>query len=193
MAKKKKAQKVNSNNGVATARITQHPTGYKGVVTVKIQKGGYTLKTIKATNSGTVLLFNGIARFLSGHSDLSGYIPQYLGIGCQDTVTATDPLQTRLVNEYDLGPRITLNKGNIRIDTDAHTVLLPFTANILYSTIGSRRITELGLFSTLAYNDDTLLARVNIVDQNESGTPGITLDVGMNLTVEWNIVLQNIS
>lgn len=193
MAKKKKIQSNEQNKGKVTATITQHPTGYKGIVTVKIQKGGYTLKTIKATNSGTILLFNGIARFLNGDSDLSGYTPQYLGIGCQDTVTATDPLQTKLINEYDLGPRIILNRGNIRIDTDAHTVLLPFTANILYSTIGSRRITELGLFSSIAYNDETLLARVNIVDQNETGTPGITLDVGMNLTVEWNIVLQNIS
>lgn len=179
----------------AEAKVTQQPISYKGEVTLKIQKDGYTLKTIKANNSGTLLLFSGIARFLAGQFinnpllPQENYIPSYLGLGYQDLQTPTDPLSYKLYNEYPIN-RIPLDIDNIKIDGNARTVMLPFKATIFYSEIGSRRISELGLFSSPTGNEH-MLARVNIPKQGD-GDPGITLSVGMNLLVEWNIVIQNI-
>ncbi|WP_300924696.1 hypothetical protein [uncultured Clostridium sp.] len=185
MAKKTKIVKT-------SAKVSQQPVAYQGKVTLKLQKGGHTIKTYKTSNSGTILLFTGIARFLSGQfnseltgmksGDISGYIPQYLGLGYESTPTVTDTLQYSLKNEYKIN-RIRVERQNIKIDSNSKSIKLPLVATVYYSEIGSRRITELGLFSTPANGTNTLLARVNIPAQ-DGGLPGIELAVGMNLLVE---------
>lgn len=182
---KKKSTKV---------EVTQHPIGYKGKVTLKLQKGGYTIKTIDTANSGTLLLFQGLAQFLANRwnsdsgkfelTSINGYIPRFLGIGRQDNQTVTDPFTYNLYNEYNIGTRIRLYGGNPRVDATSKTIIVPFTATIPYSTVQSQMITELGLFASEIPQEPTMLARVNIPN-------GVQLDVGMNLAVEWDIVIQN--
>lgn len=181
-----------------SAHIAQRPVTYEGNVTVKVQRNGRTVKKLKTSNSGTMLLFLGLGRFLadqfsnkSNTQNMSHYIPRYLGIGYQPIQTATDPLKYSLFGEYDIGSRIILTTGNIKVDSQAKTVTIPFTATVPYSTIGSRTITEIGLFSTEYFNDDTMLARVNIPPQEGSDVVGVQLEPGTNFLVEWNVVIQN--
>lgn len=178
------------------AKVNANPVGYKGEVTLKLQKDGYDIKTIKTYNSATMKMLHGLASFLCGEFDTSNhyetldakqYVPEYLAIGYQPAPQATNPVMQRLYNEYKIS-RIKLDKGAPRLDSTGKRYMCPITAVINYAAIGSRRITELGLFATVT--GDTMLARVNI-ESDANGEPGIELAVGMNLLVEWNIVLQN--
>lgn len=180
----------------AEAKVSQHPISYEGRVVLKIQKEGFTVKQYEIKNSGTILLFNGIARFLRGdfnNSDFEtySYIPNYLGVGYQENLTATDPLSYKLFNELPVD-RILLTKQDIKINPNTNSVELPLAATLLYSEIGARRVSELGLFSTASPGSSSMLARITIPSgYDDSGLPGIELPVGMNLLVEWNIVIQN--
>ena len=192
MAKTKRNNKID-------AKVTQQPISYKGNVKLKVQKNGLTVREVKISNSGTMLLFQGLGRFLLGQFANSSsnllnqnmYIPRYLGVGRQTTLTPTDPLTYRLYNEYDFGSRFILTSGNTVVDTQAKTVIAPFKVTIPYSSVSNSRITELGLFTSAIPNTSDLLARVNIPPEIEGEEPGIKLDVGMSLFIEWNIVIQN--
>lgn len=192
MAKKKKISKPVEK---VSASITQHPVTYTGNVTLKLRKGTDVIKTIKLENSGTLLMFLGIARFFAGYfrnNNQDLYIPRYLGVGYEATPTATDLALYEMPGEYDFGTRFDLTVGNVMPDPTLGHVLIPFTATILYSSVQSNPITSLALFSGAnPKSTGNMLARVNIPAQAGSDTPGIRLDVGMNLLVEWDIVIQN--
>lgn len=176
-------------------KITQHPIGYKGEVKLKLLKGKVPVKEYDINNSGTLNLFSSIANFLIGRDPANEYdgsmpIPQYLGLGYQNTKTDTDPAQSSLFNEYNI-PRIRLDKGTPTINQSAGYYYVTFTATILYSEVGGSPISELGLFGS--YAGSNLLARVTIPKQGDSGTEGIILPVGMNLLVEWNVIIGNMN
>lgn len=171
--------------------VNQQPISYKGEVKLKLQKDGRTLKTYSTFNSGTFLLFSGIARFLAGQFteidplNQNSYIPNYLGIGYQNKATTTDALSYNLYNEYNIA-RIKLNKGAIRTDSASGTLILPLTATITYSQIQNKPISELGLFATSEPRSETMLARVHLKDGQS-----YQLEPGMNWLVEWNIKIKN--
>lgn len=180
------------------ATVSQQPVSYKGKVVLKLRKGNNVVRTYSTENSGTLLLFSGLARFLIGQfagqnflQNQSNYIPNYLGVGYQATTTPTDPTQYKLFNEYDVGTRFQLTKSNPTIEASANTVNITYTATIPYSSVQSRPLTELGLFASDVIGDNSMLARVNIPSQDGGATQGVTLEVGMNLLVEWTIVIQN--
>lgn len=194
------AQKSKSDIEKVSAQISQHPIGYKGNVTLKLYKGDKLIKTLGEYNSGTMRLFSGIAKFLSGAfnnisvDSMDMYIPQFLGVGCEvgTELTPTDPTMYRLYNEYDIGSRIKMTPGPITVSTDAQYILVPLIGTISYSDIGSSRITELGLFSGIEPGNNDMLARVNINTIGADNQRGIVLDVGLNLAIEWDIVIRNV-
>lgn len=192
MARKKKTTEVVEK---VSASIKQHPVTYTGNVTLKLQRGSDTIKTIKLENSGTLLMFLGIARFFTGYflkNDQTLYIPKYLGVGYESTPTATDLASYEMPGEYDFGTRFELTVGNVMPDPTLGYVVVPFSATILYSSVQSNPITSLALFSSAnPKSQGNMLARVNIPKQVGNDNPGIQLDVGMNLIVDWEIVIQN--
>ena len=180
MARKKKVKIVKANT-----QISQQPVSYEGKVTLKVMRGGYVLKTYEINNSGTLLLFTGIARYLAGQfstnllaKDMTSYIPQFLGIGGEETVTATNPFRYTLSSEHNI-TRFKLEPQNVIISNDGSSVIAPFVTTIFYTSVGEgKKITELGLFSSPAPHSPTMVARITIPDG------GITLESGMNLLVE---------
>ena len=185
-------------SGKPKAKVNQVPITYQGKVSVKLQKAGHTIKTIKTANSGTILLFLGLSRFLSGQFDsaagynnMRNYLPRYLGVGYQATPQPTDPLVYGLYNELNIGSRIELVSGNVQVDATNYTITVPFTATIPYDAVLNSPISELGLFSSAVCGDkNSMLARVTIPSMTGDNS-GITLTPGTNLLVEWSIVIQN--
>lgn len=203
MARKKKAviDKLNLKNIKTTAKVDGQSLGYLGKVTVKLQKDGYTVKTISTHNSATLRLLSGMAQLLVGafsqgdsskNKDITQYIPQYLGLGYEPSPTATNPAtDTCLHKEYSMN-RVKLNVGNPVPDSTGRKIIIPYSAVINYAMVNSKKINELGLYSSESSADKTLLARVLVTDDANGPSDGaIQLAVGMNLLVEWNITLQN--
>lgn len=197
MARSKKIITKAQFKTVKATAVSNQPVGYTGQVSVKLQKGGYTVKTLNTHNSATMQMLHGISQFLAGafnpldHKlmlDMTNYIPQYLSVGYQAVPTATNTMQPyKLFNEYNIN-RVKLEKGNPYPEASGKGYIVPFSASIDYVAIGSRRISEIGLFATEKGN--TLLARVN-VSSDSATESGIELAIGMNLLVEWNIIIQN--
>lgn len=182
-----------------TADVKAQSVGYAGQVTAKLMKNGYTIKTIDTHNSATLFMLQGISRFLVGAfntqysadlvSKMSKFIPEYLGIGYSPNQLPTIPGSRKLQNEYKMA-RIKLEKSDPYPDKTGTKFIIPMSAVIQYSMVGSKKINELGLFATEDPNDDSLLARV-ILNNTEQNSTGIELAVGMNLLIEWNLIIQN--
>lgn len=173
------------------AEIKQNPVTYEGRVTLKVQKAGHTIKTIKTANSGTILMFLGLGRFLTGqfarstdYNNMENYIPKYLGVGYQANPQPTDPLVYGLYNELNVGTRLELLPGNVQVDVTNYTITVPFTATIPYDKVLNSPISELGIFSSPNCLDkNSMLARVTIPNVNGNDY-GVTLSPGTNLLVE---------
>ena len=160
-------------------RVSQHPVGYEGNVTIKTLRKGAVVNVEKINNAGTLLLFNGIAKFLSGvfksdfNISMDSYLPKYLGLGDIPSPTPTNPLMYSLQKELDIGERIRLGIGNIRVDSTANCAILPLTALITYETLNGKAITELGIFGSSTPLEPTMLARIAL-SEPKSLTPGET-------------------
>lgn len=179
---KKKVTNVTSNTSKAV--INQRPINYDGNVKIKVMQGKNVIKSMEIKNSGTMRLFQGIGYFLSGSTiNLNDYKPRYISVGSSAVIVATDPSMTSLYNELDIS-RILVDANNVSLNSYANSVTIPFTAVIPYTTIGSRPISEIGLFSTP--KSDSLLARI-IIPQND----WITLLAGQSMVIEWDLVIQN--
>lgn len=171
-------------------KVSQHPVGYEGNVTIKTLRKGAVVNVEKINNAGTLLLFDGIAKFLSGlfksdfNISMDTYLPKYLGIGDAPNASATNLLMYSLEKELDIGERIRLNVGNVKVDSTANCVILPVTALITYETLSGKFITELGLFGSSTPLEPTMLARI-VLNDRKSLTPGETW------VIEWDIKIQN--
>lgn len=184
-----------------TADVRGQLVGYQGRVTAKLQQNGYTVKTINTHNSATLFMLQGISKFLVGAFNtqssanlkvkMSQFIPEYLGVGYDPLNRALMPGSRKLNNEHKIA-RIKLEKGDPYPDKTGTKFIIPLSAVIHYSMIGSKKINELGLFATEDPETDTLLARVLLNNSEEDNASGeIELAVGMNLLVEWELVIQN--
>lgn len=193
MARKKKAAvaKLNLKKVKTTAKVDAQSIGYLGKVTLKLQKDGYTVRTINTHNSATLTMLSGMAQLLIGafnqsdasrNKNMAQYIPQYLGLGYEPQPRATNPASDFcLHNEFSMN-RIKLNVGNPMPDSTGRKIIIPYSAVINYAMIGSKKINELGLYADESSNKKSLLARVLVTDDSNAGA--IQLAVGMNLLVE---------
>lgn len=178
---------------------SQYGVGYAGDVKIAIKKQGKTIRKMETHNSGTVWLFDGIAQFLSGAftnmlNNSSNYLPKYLGVGVQAAPSATDPLMESLEREYDIGERIRLDIGNVKLDITTKSIVLPITGLITHDMINDWDvfpITELGLFPTSGINSGKMLARVLIPSLGDSEAQGLKLGQGESATIQWDLVVQN--
>lgn len=180
--------KVKKNN------INKEPTdslAYKGNVKIKLAKGKTIIKEYDTKNTGTNLLFEGIALGLVGgyvSRTLDSYLPQYIGVGYTQEVLQPTTLDQTDLQAYKLsqvGPRVKISPMNIQKNKEGGYIA-PFSAVIPNSTIISANpnglINEVGLFSTL--NTKSLLARIYFEEP-------IQVSSGMSLIVEWDILIQN--
>lgn len=201
MAKKKTIKKENTET-LTSVKVVDQPITYQGNVKLMLKRGDQVMKTYNFHNSATLRLLEGIADFLAG-SFISGvtsgtqsnYIPNYLGIGYEAVQSTTDPIFYALTNELNIGSRVKTTINPTRINIEASTIILPITATIPGTTTGSARISELGLFSSVEPFSQTMLARVLIPEHIDEDTGEtityITIPLGWNLYIEWDILLQN--
>lgn len=170
--------------------------GYQGNVTLKICKGKKVVKTIKQNNSGVGRLFHGLAlALINGFNvnTLDNYIPKYLGIGYKNPYpnTATDYNATTLESaDGGVMLRVKLQPNNV-YNVEGVGWVAPFSAIVTAAQLKALdyKVNELGLFSTV--NTDTLLARIVPTGASEGGASEITIDEGMDLIVQWEILIQN--
>lgn len=153
-------------------------------VTVKVQSGKTTLKTLNVHNTVTLDLLYGLLLGLSNNIN-TNKIPNYIGVG---SGTTSDPAVynfTKLEEEETIvrGRVVQNYKGEPKKDSSNGTVSVMCQGFLPYSNIeAGANIQEIGLFGTLT--GYSLLARVQL---NEI----INLEPGQSLIVEWKFIIQN--
>ena len=172
MSKKKKEKKTTD-------------ISYAGEITVKILHGKKVVKSKKLHNNGTNLLFNYIARCLSGTYE-EAYAPRYLRT-FYTTSEITDLYS--FVNNIDTTNVVSdcIPYGTVVISDDAVEFQFLIPSNVL----NSNTINVLGMYSkdTLPLNDtnvDNPMAYVVLGSGDE-----IDIQTGENALVLWKMTLAN--
>lgn len=156
-------------------------------VTISKYKNNAMIEEYKYHNTVTLNLFRGIGAFLQNlvesKTSYSDYIPKYVGLGIgKDAITVNS---TKLKNEITTS-RISLTRNSVYEQNGVWVI--PYVATINYSSVGSNKISELGLFGVRTKTDtedQKLLAGLILPEGSE-----IVLKSGYTYILRWEINLQ---
>lgn len=159
---------------------TSQSISYSGEVTISIKKGSKTTKSLTIKNYGTNLLFEGICLALIQHPN-NKMFPNFIGVGKGDsTITENYKLDNEIV-------RVKVNRSYVEETSSGNGFHAIFASSFPWSLIGANNaIKEIGLFGTdkTDSNYDSMLARIVLPNT-------IEITQGINLIVEWKILIKN--